>query len=256
MDQNPCQIQVGPETDVPSTPLILFHDAGGTVFPYFCLGDLRRPVYAIGNTHFDRGGKWSHGIREMGVVYAHLLRSVIGSGNVILGGWSLGGCVALEVASRLMQLPQYSVRGVVMIDTVFPTRTVTDQYPRTIAEVAASFQLPTQMTETRWTQAQQCILHAHEMQRDWRPPRFASGPPPAVLVRAADPVHLDPETTPHYIDLVRGSSYLGWEEYDISFIQTCLEIPGNHFTLFDDPHSDQAAAQIREACAILAPSHE
>ncbi|OOF98048.1 hypothetical protein ASPCADRAFT_205322, partial [Aspergillus carbonarius ITEM 5010] len=226
----------------------------GTVFPYFCLGELNRPVYGVGNSRFDRGGKWGHGIREMGVVYTHLVRSVIGSGNVILGGWSLGGCVALEVASRLMQLSQYTVNGVIMIDSVFPTPTVTNYYPRTIADVAASFQLPSQMSETRRTQALHCILHAHEMQRDWRPPRFASGPPPTVLMRAVDPVYLNSEKSPHYLDLVRGSSYLGWEEYDPAFIQTCLEIPGNHFTLFDDAHSDRATTQIREACAILAPS--
>lgn len=151
-------------------------------------------------------------------------------------GWSLGGCVALEVASRLMQLSQYTVNGVIMIDSVFPTPTVTNYYPRTIADVAASFQLPSQMSETRRTQALHCILHAHEMQRDWRPPRFASGPPPTVLMRAVDPVYLNSEKSPHYLDLVRGSSYLGWEEYDPAFIQTCLEIPGNHFTLFDDAH--------------------
>ncbi|RDH20274.1 alpha/beta-hydrolase [Aspergillus niger ATCC 13496] len=252
MEENPCQIQSGLGTNDLSTPLILFHDAGGTVFPYFCLGDLHRPLYGISNSHFDQGGKWDHGIRQMGVVYSHLLRSVIKSGDVILGGWSLGGCVALEVASRLMKLPQYTVQGVIMIDSVFPTSKVTDRYPRTIAEVAASFQLPTRMSDARRVQAQQCILYAHEMQRDWRPPLFPSGLPPTVLIRAADPVHLDPDAKPHYLDLIRNWTYLGWEEYDRSFIQSCLVIPGNHFTIFDDPHCHQTTTKIREACAILA----
>ncbi|GKZ26771.1 putative PKS/NRPS-like protein biosynthetic cluster [Aspergillus brasiliensis] len=236
MEKNPCQIQSGPEMDESSIPLILFHDAGGTVFPYFCLGELHRPLYGISNSHFDQGGKWDHGIRQMGVVYSHLLRSVIGPGKVILGGWSLGGCVALEVASRLARLPQYTVQGVVMIDSLFPTPRVTDQYPRTIAEVAASFQLPARMSEARRVQAQQCILYAHQMQRDWRPPQFPSGLPPAVLIRAVDPVHLESEAKPHYLDLIRNWTYLGWEEYDTSFIKACLETPGNHFTIFDDEH--------------------
>ena len=149
-------------------------------------------------------------------------------------GWSLGGCVALEVASRLMKLPQYTVQGVIMIDSVFPTSKVTDRYPRTIAEVAASFQLPARMSDARRVQAQQCILYAHEMQREWRPPQFSSALPPAILIRAANPVHLDPEAEPHYIDLIRDWPYLGWEVYDTSFIKACLEIPGNHFTIFDD----------------------
>ncbi|GFN13119.1 putative PKS/NRPS-like protein biosynthetic cluster [Aspergillus tubingensis] len=251
MEENPCKIQSGLGTNELSTPLILFHDAGGTVFPYFCLGELHRPLYGIGNTHFDHGGKWDHGIRQMGVVYSHLVRSAIGSGEVILGGWSLGGCVALEVASRLMKLPQYTVQGVIMIDSVFPIAKVTDQYPRTIADVAASFQLPARMSDARRVQAQQCILYAHEMQREWRPPQFSSALPPAILIRAANPVHLDPEAEPHYIDLIRDWPYLGWEEYDTSFIKACLEIPGNHFTIFDDQNCYQTTARIREACAML-----
>ncbi|PWY66911.1 hypothetical protein BO83DRAFT_401226 [Aspergillus eucalypticola CBS 122712] len=230
MEENPCQIQPGSGTNGWSTPLILFH-----VFPYFRLGELHRPLYGIGNTHFDHGGKWDHGIRQMGVVYSHLLRS----GHRT--GWSLGGCVALEVAARLMKLPQYTVQGVIMINSVFPTIKVTDKYPRTIADVAASFQLPARMSDARRVQAQQCILYAHEMQRDWRPPQFSSGLPPAILIRAADPVHFDPEVKPHYIDLIR----------DWTFIKAYLDIPGNHFTIFDDQNCYQTTARIREACAML-----
>lgn len=85
MDNNLCQVQSGPTTGNP-TPLILFHDAGGTIFQYFLLGDLQRPVYGMANTHFESGGGWEHGIREMGVVYTHKIRSVIKSGKIILGG--------------------------------------------------------------------------------------------------------------------------------------------------------------------------
>lgn len=85
MDGNLCQIQSGPKTG-DSIPLILFHDAGGTIFQYLLLEDLQRPVYGMANSRFESGGNWDHGIREMGVVYAHKIRSVINSGKVILGG--------------------------------------------------------------------------------------------------------------------------------------------------------------------------
>ncbi|GKZ55046.1 hypothetical protein AnigIFM49718_011171 [Aspergillus niger] len=142
-----------------------------------------------------------------------------------------------------MKLPQYTVQGVIMIDSVFPTSKVTDRYPRTIAEVAASFQLPARMSEARRVQAQQCILYAHEMQRDWRPPLFPLGLPPTVLIRAADPVHLDPDAKPHYLDLIRNWTYLGWEEYDRSFIQSCNNLADNAAV---SPNDDQDPRSLRD----------
>ncbi|PWY70791.1 hypothetical protein BO83DRAFT_399912 [Aspergillus eucalypticola CBS 122712] len=216
MEENPCKIQSGLGMDELSTPLILFHDAGDTVFPYFCLGELLRPFYGINISHFDQGGKWD-------LDYSHLLRSAIGSGAVILGGWSLGGCVALELASRLMRLSQYTV------------------IHRMIAEVAASFQLPARMSDARRVQAQQCTLYAHKMQRL----------PLKIFIRAADSVHFNPGAKPRYLDLIRNWAYLGWEEYDTSFIQACMGIPGNHFTIFDDQHCHRITTKFREACAML-----
>lgn len=135
-----------------------------------------------------------------------------------------------------MKLPQYTVQGVVLIDSVYPTPTVTKHYPRTLSEVIASFQLPEQMSDARRGQAQKCILAAHEMQRDWRPPAFSERPPQAVLIKAANPVHENTETLLHYFDIVRDWKYLGWEDYDTRFIVATMDTPGNHFTIFDGPN--------------------
>ncbi|PYI34248.1 alpha/beta-hydrolase [Aspergillus indologenus CBS 114.80] len=251
MEQNPYTVQSGPSESESTTPIILFHDAGGTIIPYFSLGDLHRPVYGISNPRFEQGGKWEHGLRQMGVIYTHLVRCVLKSGPLILGGWSLGGCLALEVASRLMQLPQYTVQGVVLIDSVFPTRAVTDHYPRTVADVTERFQLPEQLSGTHRAQAQQCILHAHEMHREWKPPLFASGPPPTVLLRAMDSVSQDAAGTPNALDMVRGCKHLGWNEYSTSFLVACYDIPGNHFTIFEEPNCEQMTHGIRQACTLL-----
>ena len=261
MDGNLCQIQSGPKTG-DSIPLILFHDAGGTIFQYLLLEDLQRPVYGMANSRFDSGGNWDHGIREMGVVYAHKIRSVINSGKVILGGlfgprssskhsmmrsfgllsgaigWSLGGCVALEVASRLAHLPQYSVEGIIMIDSVFPCRKVTDNYPRTLESVEAACPLPQELPSDRRTQSLHCLLSGHNMLREWSPPAFshpARPLPPMVLLQATGKVYGESEST-HYFDLVRDSGYLGWEEYTSAPFIARLEIPGHHFGVFDEAH--------------------
>lgn len=133
-----------------------------------------------------------------------------------------------------MPLSQYSVQGVIMIDTTFPRPIITDHYPRTVDEVASNFDLPCELSDIRRKQSEECILHAHEMHRDWRPPLFPhSGPPSTVLVRATDTLGHEEQST-HYLDLARSWKYLGWEEYGTSFILACLETPGHHFNLFEE----------------------
>ncbi|PWY85950.1 hypothetical protein BO70DRAFT_395082 [Aspergillus heteromorphus CBS 117.55] len=66
MDQSPSLIQSDSQLDGTATSLVLFHNA-------FCLGSSDRPVYGISNPKFDSGGDWSHGLRQMSVVYTHLI---------------------------------------------------------------------------------------------------------------------------------------------------------------------------------------
>lgn len=138
-----------------------------------------------------------------------------------------------------------------MIDSIFPTDEVTERYPRTISEVAIGFPLPAQLSDARRANLQSCILNAHNMHRAWKPPQFASKPPPTVLLRATERMSEDPES-PHYLDLIRNNNvYLGWEVYGTEFFRQCLEVPGNHFTMFDHPHCQGLSACIRQACSLL-----
>ncbi|KAK3314236.1 hypothetical protein B0H66DRAFT_630727 [Apodospora peruviana] len=103
------------------TPLILIHDGGGTTFSYYCLHQgLGRPVYGLSNPHFHTGDHWAGGLPEMARHYVGLLRATIGTGNIILGGWSLGGMVALEMAHSLAGDRRLRVVGIVMIDSACP----------------------------------------------------------------------------------------------------------------------------------------
>lgn len=79
---NPTLIQKG----LANTPLFLLHDGGGTIFQYFLLGPLGRSVYGIENSRFMSGEKWDGGIPEMAREYTKLIKSVVPSGDILIGG--------------------------------------------------------------------------------------------------------------------------------------------------------------------------
>lgn len=120
---NPQIIQTGGPPG--AAPLVLIHDGSGNCAHYLRLGSLQRRVYGI---HSPRA-RWKGGISEMADVYAELVRTVVPRGPLLLGGWSLGGIVAIEVALRLQQDPAIHVRGIVMLDSVFPHRDPLDTRP-------------------------------------------------------------------------------------------------------------------------------
>ncbi|EMD58079.1 hypothetical protein COCSADRAFT_42121 [Bipolaris sorokiniana ND90Pr] len=80
---NPVLIQEGPTT---KTPLFLVHDGGGTVYPYFLLNELERNVWGISNPRFKSHQNWTGGLPEMAKEYVMFMKSVLHSGEVILGG--------------------------------------------------------------------------------------------------------------------------------------------------------------------------
>lgn len=89
MQRNPSLVQQGPSSSRRGAiPLILIHDGGGTTFSYHCLGPLQRTVYAIHNPKFYTGRPWKGGIPAMAKVYADLIRIIVPSGKVLLGGQS------------------------------------------------------------------------------------------------------------------------------------------------------------------------
>ncbi|KAL8367034.1 hypothetical protein RB595_007603 [Gaeumannomyces hyphopodioides] len=122
-DNNPDLIQ-DPDRSSPEaslTPLVLVHDGGGTTFSYHCMHPaLGRPVWAIANPRFHTGVPWAGGLPEMARNYVTMLRNAIGRGPIILGGWSLGGLISLEMARLLAGDRWLRVVGIIMIDSVCP----------------------------------------------------------------------------------------------------------------------------------------
>jgi aspartate racemase len=104
-------------------PLFLMHSHGGNVLEYYPLAEhmeADQPVYALQAHGLDGHIIQERSFEEM--VDAHLveLRSVQPEGPYFLGGYCLGGLLALEAAHQLTALGE-EVALVVLIQTMNPT---------------------------------------------------------------------------------------------------------------------------------------
>lgn len=106
----------------PSTPLILIHAISGLALPYLTLGELDRDVYGISAPLFEHGSASPapRTLTEVAALYIAIVRREIQThGPYLLGGWSLGGMIAVEMA-RLLVSQGEIVSHVIMIDSMNP----------------------------------------------------------------------------------------------------------------------------------------
>ncbi|KAE8211065.1 hypothetical protein CF327_g5138 [Tilletia walkeri] len=144
IEQNPILIQSGDVHHSDATPLFLIHDGGGTSLSYFKLGDLGRPVWGISNPNFISAKPWEGGMNQVAEVYTRMIRSKSPTGPWLIGGWSLGGLLAIEVAKRLTdssssvsEALSRPVAGLVLIDSPCPLSVCTSEIEPISAEVAS-----------------------------------------------------------------------------------------------------------------------
>ncbi|MDY7096473.1 MAG: AMP-binding protein, partial [Acidobacteriota bacterium] len=102
-------------------PLFLVHPVGGTVFCYRRLAELlERPVVGIQARGLDGREAPLASIDAMAELYLEQAREAHPGGPWTLGGWSLGGVVAFEMARRL-RVAGEEVAPVVLIDSWLPS---------------------------------------------------------------------------------------------------------------------------------------
>lgn len=126
-------------------PFFCVHPAGGIVY---CFGELAqalgsdRPFYALQAAGLDDDREPIARLDEMAASYLAAIRAVRPEGPYHLGGWSLGGLVAFEMARQLEEAGA-KVASVSVFDTKAPTGSapVVPEPLRAIAREAAALDL-------------------------------------------------------------------------------------------------------------------
>lgn len=261
-------------------PLVLIHDGGGTCFAYYCLNPLGRTTYEIHNPRFETAQPWTGGIPEMAQHYVRLMRTMIPRGRILLGGWSLGGILSLEMARLLAGDDLYQVIGIVMVDSICPLGA--KKRADLLGDRAVAFDGhfgPNTKEETKervtwcFTEARRAVgmyeppswnhdgddVHDHdhlkgsETNGDGTLEKSTSrtiGCPPVILLRAKDAVPVQPGDV-SFVDVVREDRSLGWDAYRPGMLKEIVDIPGHHFNVFAWENIDAVSEKLIEACAKL-----
>ena len=114
----------------PEPPLFLVHPVGGSALCYSRLAALvggDRPVYGLQAQGLRPGEDPHETIEEMAAFYVEQVRRVAPERPYHLGGWSLGGVVAYEMAQQLVR-EGAPVDLVALLDAVVPTELARDRY--------------------------------------------------------------------------------------------------------------------------------
>jgi thioesterase domain-containing protein len=105
------------------TPLFMVHPPGGIVVCYQAMSRLvpdSQPVYGIRSRGLYGDERLPASLVDMATEYVGEIRAIQPNGPYVVGGWSLGGVIAFEVAQQLHAAGE-KVDNLFMLDTSVPS---------------------------------------------------------------------------------------------------------------------------------------
>ena len=132
-------VLVGMNEEGGRAPFFCVHPAGGFVYEFASLAQLLgpdQPFYAIQSRGLDDGEGPLDDIKDIAAHYVKAVRSIRPEGPYLLGGWSMGGLVALEMANNLLTVGQ-EVSLVALLDTYVASSDTEDK----LSDLAGEFTL-------------------------------------------------------------------------------------------------------------------
>ncbi|KAJ3549836.1 hypothetical protein NM688_g5137 [Phlebia brevispora] len=245
---NPVKLQDGNGS---APPLFLIHDGSGLAHQYGRLSPLGCPVWGIYNPKFATAERWEGGLLEMATHYADLVKPVLsGKQTCLIGGWSVGGVIAFEVARQLIS-SSVRVAGLVLIDSP-PPQTKAPLSSDVLATLFAH-KSPSPIARLARTQ----IEFATEALVEYTPylsPAKHTIPQKAVMLRCREPFSVGPCRTESDLFLSRrgdDATFVAEWEALLGYRIPTLDIPGNHFEPFDWQHIHEVSGCLKEAISII-----
>ncbi|MEZ6138230.1 MAG: amino acid adenylation domain-containing protein [Pirellulaceae bacterium] len=107
-------------------PIFMVHPPGGIVICYRELAGclpVEQPLYGIRARGLHGDERLPDSVESMAADYVQAIRSVWPQGPYVVGGWSLGGLIAFEMAQQLLRNGQGT--HLVMLDTTIPAGATT-----------------------------------------------------------------------------------------------------------------------------------
>ncbi|MET8468672.1 condensation domain-containing protein [Streptomyces sp. NPDC006422] len=227
----------------PGAPLLVFvHAASGSVLPFYEVAQRLRgefSVYALQSLPDDPAAT----VEEMAARYVAAVDTVRGVAPVVLAGWSMGGCVAVEMARGWLRRGE-PVAATLLLDTWAPPSFMSSE--READEVRrACLSLDVLRLEGADADAAEALAELTGMVErnraaflDYWPEFF---PAEVDLLRADAPLPAGAPGFPRgYMDDDRG-----WRAF-VAGLET-TEVKGSHLSLFDTEHVDGLTAAIQGA---------
>ncbi|BCL39996.1 non-ribosomal peptide synthetase/type I polyketide synthase [Nostoc sp. MS1] len=264
-------VEIQPGTS--QRPLFFVHPVGGNVLCYVDLArnlGSEKPFYGLQSVGLNGEQPPYTRVEDMAAHYIQELQTIQPQGPYLLGGWSMGGLVAYEMAQQLHQ-QQQEVSALVLLDSRVPTSvpnlddaTLLTWFARDLSGlVGKNFTLLPDEIQNLKSEAglhyllEQAIkadilpsdIEVTQMQRlleifkantramwNYQPKVYAQ---PIVLIRPQEVFSAD------FDDF--GDASWGWHKFAQQL--TIQTISGNHYSILAQPHVRVLAQQLREYLA-------
>lgn len=230
-----CLVPLAPRPGAPT--VVLVHAASGSVLPFRELADLLADEYSVYGLQAPADGPAS--IEELARRYLEEVEPVRGLSPVCLVGWSVGGCIALEM-DRQWAERSVSVAATVMLDSWPPPAAYAAAADRRQARLAIE-ELDIGAAEgvdlvTLGDEILQVTARNRQALLDYAPRPYAGR---VYLLSAAEPVPVTTVPPPG-----NGSE---WQAVVADVVHD--RTPGNHVTLLQAEHAATLAATLRRVLA-------
>ncbi|KTD06954.1 amino acid adenylation domain-containing protein [Legionella jamestowniensis] len=220
------------------TPLFLIHPIGGSIFWYKSLGKYLHedvPLYGLQDPGLETQDFFFQDLEQMANTYIKAIQTIQPKGPYLIGGASFGSTVAVEIAKQLQDKNE-KILAILSLDgwAEYPALQRNEEHFKVLMQeqnkrileqhLQNKIQHPENLLELQW-QREKMLMH-------YKLPRIRSK---FILCKA--------ETL---TDLFNYDAPLNWwENYSEEKI-TCYLVPGDHETMFSEPHIKVLANKLNE----------